>query len=59
MKHKGNRRRVVKDLRRQLSWIEEAITDGDSDWLETYANQLAGSAYLLIDEEYLAERAYK
>jgi hypothetical protein len=57
MKHKGNRRAVVKDIRRQLSWIEAAISEGDSDWLETYANQLSATACLLVDEEYLAERA--
>jgi hypothetical protein len=57
MKHKTKRRAVTKDLRRQLQWVEQAIAEGDSEWLEIYANQLAGAAYLLIDEEYLAERA--
>jgi hypothetical protein len=53
VKNKTSRRAVVKNIRKQLQWIEEAITDGDTDWLERYANQLAGSAYLLIDEDYL------
>lgn len=55
MRHKTKRRRVIQDLRRQLRWIEGAIADGNSEWLEQYALQLSGTAMLLVDEDYLAD----
>lgn len=47
---KTSQRDIVKDIRRQLRWIEEAIKNGDQDWIDQYANQLAGSASLLHSE---------
>jgi hypothetical protein len=47
---KTRQREVLKDIRRQLRWAEKAITEGDQEWVDIYANQLAGSSLLLHSE---------
>ena len=48
---KTRQRAVIKDIRRQLKWIEEAITDGNQDWIDEYANQLGATAFRLHSED--------
>lgn len=50
---KKAQRAVLKDIRNQLKWIEQAIKDGDQEWIDIYANQLCGSASLLHSETML------
>ena len=47
---KKAQREVVKDIRQQLKWIEQAIKDNDQDWIDQYANQLSASALNLLSE---------
>jgi hypothetical protein len=47
---KKAQRAVLKDIRRQLKWIEEAIAAGDQDWIDQYSNQLAATAGSLHSE---------
>ena len=47
---KKAQRAVIKDIRRQLKWVEQAIKDGDQEWIDIYANQLSGSAASLHSE---------
>jgi hypothetical protein len=41
---KTSQREIVQDIRKQLRWIEEAIKNGDQNWIDQYANQLAATA---------------
>ena len=50
---KTAQRAVLKDIRTQLKWIEQAIKDGDQKWIDIYANQLSGSASALHSETML------
>lgn len=47
---KTRQREIIKDMRRQLRWIEEAIKEGDQDWIDQYSNQLAATAGSLHSE---------
>ena len=47
---KTAQRAILKDIRRQLRWIEEAIKEGDQDWIDQYSNQLAATAGSLHSE---------
>lgn len=47
---KKAQREVLKDVRTQLKWIEQAIKDGDQEWVDQYANQLSASALNLHSE---------
>jgi hypothetical protein len=47
---KKAQRAVLKDIRKQLVWVEAAIKAGDQNWIDIYANQLAGTASLLHSE---------
>jgi hypothetical protein len=47
---KTAQRAVLKDIRKQLVWAEEAIKAGDQNWIDTYANQLSATATLLHSE---------
>lgn len=47
---KTAQRAVLKDIRNQLKWIEEAIKDGDQNWVDAYANQLSATALNLLSE---------
>lgn len=49
---KTSQREILKDIRRQLRWIEEAIKEGDQDWIDQYSNQLAATAGSLHSENY-------
>ena len=50
---KTAQRAVLKDIRRQLVWIEQAIKDGDQNWVDQYADQLAATALSLNSETML------
>jgi len=43
-------REVVKDIRKQLVWINNAINSGDLDILDELANQLSATALNLTTE---------
>lgn len=47
---KTAQREVVKDIRKQLRWVEQAIMDGDQMWINQYANQLSATALNLHSE---------
>lgn len=47
---KKAQREVLKDIRKQLVWIEQAIKEGDQNWIDIYANQLSGTAMGLHSE---------
>lgn len=47
---KSAQREVLKDIRKQLVWIEEAIKNGDQDWIDQYADQLSATALNLNSE---------
>ena len=47
---KTAQRAILKDVRLQLVWIEQAIKDGDQNWVDQYANQLAATAGSLHSE---------
>jgi hypothetical protein len=47
---KTSQRAILKDIRRQVRWIEEAIKEGDQDWIDQYANQLGATALSLHSE---------
>jgi hypothetical protein len=47
---KKAQRAIIKDIRRQLKWIEEAIKEGDQGWIDQYSNQLAATAGSLHSE---------
>ena len=47
---KTRQREIIQDMRRQLRWIEEAIKEGDQDWIDQYSNQLAATAGSLHSE---------
>ena len=47
---KSAQREVLKDIRKQLVWIEEAIKNGDQDWIDQYSDQLAATALNLNSE---------
>ena len=49
---KKAQRDILKDIRRQLKWIEEAIKEGDQDWIDQYSNQLAATAGSLHSENF-------
>lgn len=44
---KTRQREIVRDIRRQLRWVEEAIKNGDQDWIDQYADQLGATALSL------------
>jgi hypothetical protein len=48
---KKAQRAILKDVRRQVVWIEEAIKDGNQEWIDIYANQLGATALSLHSEE--------
>ena len=50
---KKAQREIVKDIRRQLKWIEEAIAQGDQDWIDQYANQISATGLSLHSESML------
>ena len=50
---KTAQRAILKDIRRQLIWIEEAIKAGDQNWIDQYSNQLAATAGSLKSEAML------
>lgn len=43
-------REAIKDIRRQLTWINDAIKEGDQDWIDVLADQLSASALQLHSE---------
>lgn len=47
---KKAQRDVLKDIRRQLVWIEAAIKEGDQEWIDIYADQLSAVALNLHSE---------
>jgi hypothetical protein len=47
---KTSQRAILKDIRRQVRWIEQAIKDGDQGWIDQYANQLGATALSLHSE---------
>lgn len=47
---KTAQRDVLKDVRKQLKWIEQAIKDGDQNWIDIYADQLSATALNLNSE---------
>jgi hypothetical protein len=47
---KKAQREILKDIRRQVVWIEQAIKDGDQGWIDQYANQLGATALSLHSE---------
>jgi hypothetical protein len=47
---KKAQRAILKDIRKQLVWIEQAIKDGDQGWIDQYSNQLAATAGSLHSE---------
>ena len=47
---KTAQRAILKDIRRQLVWIEQAIKDGDQNWIDQYSLQLAATAGSLNSE---------
>jgi hypothetical protein len=47
---KKAQRAILKDIRRQLVWIEQAIKDGDQDWIDEYANQISATGLSLHSE---------
>jgi hypothetical protein len=47
---KASQRAILKDIRRQLRWIEKAIAEGDQGWIDNYSNQLSATALLLHSE---------
>ena len=49
---KTSQRAILKDIRRQVRWIEEAIKEGDQGWIDQYSNQLAATAGSLHSENY-------
>ena len=49
---KKSQRAILKDIRRQVRWIEEAIKEGDQGWIDQYANQLGATALSLHSENY-------
>ena len=49
---KKAQRDILKDIRRQVRWIEEAIKNGDQDWIDQYSDQLSATAMSLNSENY-------
>jgi lauroyl/myristoyl acyltransferase len=49
---KKAQRDILKDIRRQIRWIEEAIKNGDQDWIDQYSDQLSATAMSLNSENY-------
>ena len=49
---KKEQRDILKDIRRQVRWIEAAIKEGDQDWIDQYALQLAATAGSLESTNY-------
>jgi hypothetical protein len=49
---KKRQREILKDIRRQVRWIEEAIKEGDQAWIDQYAVQLAATAGSLESTNY-------
>lgn len=47
---KTAQRAVLKDIRRQLVWAEQAIKDGDQKWIDIYADQLGATGFSLGSE---------
>ena len=47
---KTAQRDVLRDIRTQLKWISDAIDQGDQEWIDQYANQLAATALNLHSE---------
>ena len=47
---KKAQRAILKDIRKQLIWIEAAIKEGDQHWIDIYANQLAATGGSLHSE---------
>jgi hypothetical protein len=47
---KTAQREVLKDIRLQLKWIEDAIKRGDQGWIDQYADQLSATAMNLHSE---------
>ena len=47
---KTAQREVIKDIRKQLRWIEQAIKDGDQGWIDQYADQLSATALSIHSE---------
>ena len=49
---KTEQRNILKDIRRQLRWIEQAITEGNQEWIDQYADQLSATAISLHSDSY-------
>jgi hypothetical protein len=49
---KKEQREILKDIRRQVRWIEAAIKEGDQGWIDQYALQLAATAGSLESTNY-------
>jgi hypothetical protein len=47
---KTAQRAVLKDIRNQLKWVEQAIKDGDQNWIDVYSDQLSATAMELHSE---------
>ena len=47
---KTAQRDVLRDIRTQLKWISDAIDQGDQEWIDQYADQLAATALNLHSE---------
>jgi hypothetical protein len=50
--NKTQQRNIIKDIRKQLRWIEEAIANGDQNWIDEYSNQLSATAMELHSDNY-------
>lgn len=48
--NKQLQKEALKDIRRQLTWIRDAIAEGDQDWIDQLANQLSACALNLHSE---------
>ncbi|CAB4214962.1 hypothetical protein UFOVP1616_14 [uncultured Caudovirales phage] len=44
MATKTAQREILKDMRRQMRWIEDAIKQGDQGWIDQYSDQLSATA---------------
>lgn len=54
---KKMQREVMKDIRRQLVWINQAIAENDLDMLDQLAMQLSATALNLTTESLTEEAA--
>ena len=49
---KSELRSVVKDILRQVNWINQSIDASDQEWVDILANQLAATALQLHSDNY-------